>query len=86
MPKHKTKHTLSKKDYLVMNTYIQKTVIAGLVAPGLFAVIFAYFIEPVSGRPQLPGAPYLLAALLLVVAAGVAAQATRRRPPADRRR
>ena len=60
--------------------------IAGLVAPGLFAVIFAYFIEPVAGRPELPGAPYLLAALLLVVAAAVAAQATRRQPPADRSR
>ncbi|MEK7687803.1 MAG: hypothetical protein AAB398_05295 [Pseudomonadota bacterium] len=57
--------------------------IAGIVAPGLFAVTFAYFIEPIPGRPQLPGAPYLLAALLLVVAAVIAGRATAVRRPAD---
>ncbi|MEI7871396.1 MAG: TCR/Tet family MFS transporter [Alphaproteobacteria bacterium] len=53
--------------------------IAGIVAPGLFAITFAYFIEPIPGRLNLPGAPYLVAALLLVVAAVIAARATAQR-------
>ena len=38
--------------------------IAGLIGPGLFTGIFAAFIGPLQGF-QLPGAPFLLAALLL---------------------
>ena len=60
--------------------------IAGIVAPGLFAITFAHFIEPIPNRLQLPGAPYLLAALLLIVAAGIAGRATAARQPVDRPR
>jgi MFS transporter, DHA1 family, tetracycline resistance protein len=58
--------------------------LAGLAAPGLFALTFAFFIEPVPGRLHLPGAPFLLAALLLVVAAVVAWVATGPSPSDDR--
>ncbi len=60
--------------------------IAGIVAPGLFALTFAYFIEPIPGRLILPGAPYLLAALLLVVAAAIAVRATEPQRSVDRHR
>ena len=50
--------------------------IANLVAPGIFALLFAYAIG--GGRDwNLPGAPFLLAALLLAMAAGLAWQVTR---------
>ncbi len=39
--------------------------VAGMIAPGVFTLTFAYSIG------WLPGAPFLLAAVLLVVAAGV---------------
>jgi DHA1 family tetracycline resistance protein-like MFS transporter len=52
--------------------------LANLIAPGIFAVLFAYAIG--AGRDwNLPGAPYLLAALLLVAAAGLAWHVTRAR-------
>jgi MFS transporter, DHA1 family, tetracycline resistance protein len=54
--------------------------IADLVGPGLFTLTFANFIAP--GR-ELPGAPFLLAALLQVAAIALAWHATRPRPPAD---
>ena len=60
--------------------------IAGLAAPGLFALTFAYFIEPLPGRLQLPGAPYLLAALLLILAAATAERVTAPRRPGGRHR
>ena len=52
--------------------------IANLVAPVIFAQLFAYAIG--AGRDwNLPGAPFLLAALLLVAAAAVGWQVTRPR-------
>jgi DHA1 family tetracycline resistance protein-like MFS transporter len=52
--------------------------LANLVAPGIFAVLFAYAIG--AGRDwNLPGAPFLLAALLLLAAAALAWQVTRAR-------
>jgi len=51
--------------------------ITGMIGPALFTLTFARFIAP--GRAwQLPGAPFLLAALLLASALGVAWQVTRR--------
>jgi MFS transporter, DHA1 family, tetracycline resistance protein len=54
--------------------------IAGLFGPGLFTWTFASFIGPLSGW-ELPGAPFLLAALLLACAMGVASQVTARDTP-----
>jgi MFS transporter, DHA1 family, tetracycline resistance protein len=52
--------------------------IANLVAPGIFALLFAYAIG--AGRDwNLPGAPFLLAALLLLAAAALAWHLTRTR-------
>lgn len=52
--------------------------IAGLVGPGLFTWIFAYFIS--TGRSwQLPGAPFLLGSLLLLTALLLALRVTRER-------
>ena len=47
--------------------------IAGLVGPGLFTVIFAFFVA----RDMLPGAPFLLAAALVFVSIFVSWAATR---------
>lgn len=47
-----------------------------LVAPGIFTLTFAYFIDVRAGF-NLPGAPWLVAALLLVTATVVAWQVTR---------
>ena len=55
--------------------------IAGMIGPVLFTQTFAYFIGPSLGW-NLPGAPFLLAALLLVVAIGLASWATSPRPEA----
>jgi DHA1 family tetracycline resistance protein-like MFS transporter len=52
--------------------------IANLVAPVIFAQLFAYAIGAGRGW-NLPGAPFLLAALLLVAAAALAWQVTRPR-------
>jgi DHA1 family tetracycline resistance protein-like MFS transporter len=50
--------------------------IANLIGPGIFALLFAYVIG--AGRAwNLPGAPYLLAAVLLAAAAGLAWRVTR---------
>ncbi|HYZ32081.1 MAG TPA: MFS transporter [Crenalkalicoccus sp.] len=46
--------------------------IAGLIGPGLFTLAFAAAIAPGAGF-QLPGAPFLLAALLLLAGLGLAA-------------
>ena len=50
--------------------------LANLVAPGIFALLFAYAIGAGHGW-NMPGAPFGLAALLLVAAAGVAWHVTR---------
>jgi MFS transporter, DHA1 family, tetracycline resistance protein len=50
------------------------TGIAGLIGPGLFTQIFAFFIDPAHGV-HLPGAPFLLAAALLAAALLLAGQA-----------
>jgi DHA1 family tetracycline resistance protein-like MFS transporter len=52
--------------------------IANLVAPVIFALLFAYAIGAGRGW-NLPGAPFLLAAILLVAAAGLAWHVTRPR-------
>jgi DHA1 family tetracycline resistance protein-like MFS transporter len=52
--------------------------IANLAAPVVFAMLFAYAIGPGRGW-NLPGAPFLLAAVLLVAAAALAWQVTRPR-------
>jgi len=49
---------------------------AGLVGPGLFSAVFAWFIAPHRGL-QFPGAPFLLASLLMLVAALIAWRVTR---------
>jgi DHA1 family tetracycline resistance protein-like MFS transporter len=52
--------------------------ISSLLGPGLFSLTFAYAIRPELGL-QLPGAPFLLAALLLLIAAVIAWRVTRAR-------
>lgn len=54
--------------------------LAGLLAPGLFTVTFAWLLG------SLPGAPFLLAAALMAMAAVVSWIATAPSPPGDRRR
>jgi DHA1 family tetracycline resistance protein-like MFS transporter len=49
--------------------------ISGLIGPGLFVSVFAYAIGD-GAALDLPGAPWLLAALLLVVAAATAWRVT----------
>src|SRR5438128_1958783 len=51
--------------------------ISSLIGPGLFSLTFAYAIRPELGL-QLPGAPFLLAALLLLISAVIAWRVTRR--------
>jgi MFS transporter, DHA1 family, tetracycline resistance protein len=51
--------------------------IADLIGPGLFTLTFAHFIAP---GQDLPGAPFLLAALLQVAAIALAYKATRPLP------
>lgn len=54
--------------------------IANLIGPGIFALLFAYAIG--AGRDlNLPGAPYLLAAVLLAAAAALAWRVTRADQP-----
>jgi MFS transporter, DHA1 family, tetracycline resistance protein len=50
--------------------------VAGLIGPGIFTLIFATCIAPQRGW-EIPGAPFLLAALLLLVGLAVGARATR---------
>jgi DHA1 family tetracycline resistance protein-like MFS transporter len=52
--------------------------IANMVGPGLFSLTFAFAIRPELGV-QLPGAPFILAALLLLGAAVIAWRVTRPR-------
>lgn len=54
--------------------------LAGLLAPGLFSVTFAWLLA------SMPGAPFLLAAALMVVAAAVSLIATTPSPPGGPRR
>jgi DHA1 family tetracycline resistance protein-like MFS transporter len=49
--------------------------LAGLISPAIFTFTFATFISPHAGL-QLPGAPFLLAALLLLVAFALAWRVT----------
>jgi DHA1 family tetracycline resistance protein-like MFS transporter len=50
--------------------------ISSLLGPGLFSLTFAYAIRPELGL-QLPGAPFLLAAVLLLISAAIAWRVTR---------
>jgi DHA1 family tetracycline resistance protein-like MFS transporter len=56
--------------------------IASMLGPGLFSLTFAYAIRPELGF-QLPGVPFLLAALLLLIAAVIAWRVTRATPAAS---
>jgi DHA1 family tetracycline resistance protein-like MFS transporter len=56
--------------------------IAFMIGPMLFTGVFAAFIEPHRSR-QLPGAPYLLAAMMLAAAVMVAARTTAPRAKED---
>lgn len=49
--------------------------ITGLIGPGMFTITFAYFIQ--QSDIELPGAPYLLAALLMLAAFAIAWRVTR---------
>ena len=53
--------------------------ITGMIGPGLFTLTFAHFISSGSGR-DLPGAPFLLAALLLTTALVLAYRVARPAP------
>jgi MFS transporter, DHA1 family, tetracycline resistance protein len=50
--------------------------ITGMIGPGLFSVIFAYFIGSTT-KWHVPGAPFLLAALMTLGAFAVASRVTR---------
>jgi len=50
--------------------------VAGLIGPGIFTLSFAYCIAPQRGW-DVPGAPFLLAALLLLAGMAIGARATR---------
>lgn len=50
--------------------------IAGLLGPGLFTLTFAWFIRPSAWN--IPGAPFLLAAVLMLVAMALAWRVTRK--------
>jgi DHA1 family tetracycline resistance protein-like MFS transporter len=52
--------------------------LTGIIGPGLFTVIFAFFIGT-QAPFQLPGAPFILSALLMVGALAIAARVTRKR-------
>jgi DHA1 family tetracycline resistance protein-like MFS transporter len=52
--------------------------LTGIIGPGLFTVIFAFFIGT-QAPFQLPGAPFILSAFLMVGALAIAARVTRRR-------
>jgi DHA1 family tetracycline resistance protein-like MFS transporter len=54
--------------------------VAGLIGPSLFTLSFAYAIAPAHGW-DLPGVPFLLAALLLLAGIAVGLRATRAAPP-----
>jgi DHA1 family tetracycline resistance protein-like MFS transporter len=56
--------------------------IASMLGPGLFSLTFAYAIRPELGF-QLPGVPFLLAALLLLIAAVIAWRVARATPAAS---
>jgi len=45
--------------------------ITGVIGPGLFTITFAHFIGAQSNW-NLPGAPFLLAAIMLIIAFGFA--------------
>ena len=52
--------------------------LTGIIGPGLFTVIFAFFIGT-QAPFQLPGAPFILSAFLMIGALAIAAKVTRRR-------
>jgi DHA1 family tetracycline resistance protein-like MFS transporter len=57
--------------------------IAMIVGPGIFSMTFAAFIAP-ERSPQLPGAPWYVAALLLFVATAVAFAVTPKSAPIEK--
>ncbi|HLY57199.1 MAG TPA: TCR/Tet family MFS transporter [Stellaceae bacterium] len=52
------------------------TGVAGMIGPGIFTQVFAYFIQQ-EGVWYIPGSPYFLAALLMVAAVGLGWLVTR---------
>ena len=51
--------------------------VTGLIGPGLFTQVFAFFIGP-GAEWRMPGAPFLLASLFLLSAAAIAWSTTGR--------
>jgi DHA1 family tetracycline resistance protein-like MFS transporter len=71
-----TRHVSSTEQGQLQGANGSIMALAGLVGPGLFSAVFAYFIAPHRGL-QFPGAPFLLASLLMLAAAFIAWRVTR---------
>ena len=71
-----TRHVASTEQGQLQGANGSIMALAGLVGPGLFSAVFAYFIAPHRGL-QFPGAPFLLASLLMLAAAVIAWRVTR---------
>ena len=56
--------------------------VTGMIGPGLFTQVFAYFVGAGAGW-HMPGAPFLLASLFLISAAAIAWRTTGRDVPVD---
>jgi DHA1 family tetracycline resistance protein-like MFS transporter len=53
--------------------------VTGMIGPGLFTQVFAFFVGPGAGW-DVPGAPFLLASLFLITAGTIAWSTTVRDP------
>lgn len=71
-----TRHVLPTEQGQLQGANGSIMALAGLVGPGLFSAVFAWFIAPHRGW-QFPGAPFLLASVLMLVAALIAWRVTR---------
>jgi MFS transporter, DHA1 family, tetracycline resistance protein len=56
--------------------------VTGMIGPGLFTQVFAFFIGAGAGW-HMPGAPFLLASLFLISAAAIAWRTTGREVQVD---
>ncbi len=71
-----TRHVSSAEQGQLQGALSSLVAIAGLIGPAMFTQVFAAFIQAPPER-QLPGAPYLLAALLLTAALALGWRVTR---------
>jgi DHA1 family tetracycline resistance protein-like MFS transporter len=71
-----TRHVLPTEQGQLQGANGSIMAMAGLIGPGLFSAVFAWFIAPHRGL-QFPGAPFLLASVLMLVAALMAWRVTR---------